>query len=247
MSRTAGSISPQAVIVTGASRGIGRAVALRFGADGADLALIQRGDAAKTVRALGRAAVVEQCDLARAEDAERAVERAVERLGRLDVCVCNAGTAIREPALDVTLDDFRRVVELNLVSTFAVARAAARAMTDGGAIVMTASVLAFQGGWRVGSYAASKAGVVNLVHALANEWAALGVRVNAVAPGYIANEFTAALRADPVRSAELNARIPAGRWGSDEDVADAVAWLASPGAAYVHGHTLVVDGGWLGR
>ncbi len=242
-----GSPSPQAVIVTGASRGIGQAVALRFGADGADLALVQRGDAAETVRALGRPAVVEQCDLANAEDAERAIERAIERLGRVDVCVCNAGTAIREPALEVPLEDFRRVVELNLVSTFAVARAAARAMTEGGSIVMTASVLAFQGGWRVSSYAASKAGVANLVHALANEWASLRIRVNAVAPGYIANDFTAALRADPVRSAELSARIPYGRWGSDEHVAEAVAWLASPAAEYVHGHTLVVDGGWLGR
>jgi len=240
--------SPQAVIVTGASRGIGRAVALRFGADGAELALVQRGDAAETLRALGRPAVVEQCDLANAEDAERAIERAIERLGRVDVCVCNAGTVLRRPALEVPLEDFRRVVELNLVSTFAVARAAARAMTErGGSIVMTASVLAFQGGWRVGSYAASKAGVANLVHALANEWASLGIRVNAVAPGYIANDFTAALHADPVRLAELDARIPAGRWGSDEDVAEAVAWLASSAASYVHGHTLVVDGGWLGR
>ena len=243
----AGSRSPQAVIVTGASRGIGRAIALRFGADGGDLALIQRGDASETVRALGRPAVVEQCNLACAEDAERAVERAIERLGRVDVCVCNAGTAIRESALDVALVGFRRIVELNLVSTFAVARAAARAMTGGGSIVMTASVLAFQGGWRVSSYAASKAGVANLVHALANEWASLGIRVNAVAPGYIANDFTAPLRADPARFADLSARIPAGGWGRDEDVAEAVAWLASPAAAYVHGHTLVVDGGWLGR
>ena len=247
MSSDAFDSAPRAVVVTGASRGIGRAVALRFGADGADLALVQRGDAAETVRALGRPAVVEQCDLASAEDAERAVGRAIERLGRVDVCVCNAGGTVRDPALDVRLEDFRRVVELNLVSTFAVARAAARAMTQGGSIVMTASVLAFQGGWRASAYAASKAGVANLVHALANEWASLGIRVNAVAPGYVANELTAPLRADPVRFAELSARIPAGRWGRDEDVAEAVAWLASPAADYVHGHTLVVDGGWLGR
>ena len=237
----------RAVIVTGASRGIGRAIALRFGTEGCDLALIQRGDAAETVRALGRPAIVEQCDLANAEEAEQATARAIERLGRVDVCVCNAGGAVRASALEVSLSDFRRIVELNLVSTFAVARAAARAMDRGGAIVMTASVISFQGGWRVGSYAASKAGVANLVRALANEWASLGIRVNAVAPGYIENEFTAALRADPVRTAELSARIPAGHWGRDEDIADAVHWLASPEAAYVHGHTLAVDGGWLGR
>ena len=187
----------RAVIVTGASRGIGREIALRFGADGSELALIQRGDAAETVRALGRPAVVEQCDLANAEAAERATVRAIERLGRVDVCVCNAGAAVRGAALEVSVADFRRIVELNLVSTFAVARAAARAMKDGGSIVMTASVISFQGGWRVSSYAASKAGVANLVQALSNEWASLGIRVNAVAPGYIENEFTAALRADP--------------------------------------------------
>lgn len=235
------------VIVTGASRGIGRAIALRFGAQGAELALIQRGAATDTVRALGRPVIVERCDLASAEDAERATVRAIERLRGIDVCICNAGAAVREPALEVSIADFRRIVELNLVSTFAVARAAARAMTDGGAIVMTASVISFQGGWRVSSYAASKAGVANLVRALANEWASLGIRVNAVAPGYIENEFTAALRADPVRSAELSARIPAGRWGRDEEVADAVHWLTSPDARYVNGHTLAVDGGWLGR
>ena len=235
------------VIVTGASRGIGRAIALRFARAGDELALIQRGDAAETVRALGRPAIVEQCDLTSAEDAERATVRAIERLGRVDVCVCNAGAAVRAPSLEVSIADFRRIVELNLVSTFAVARAAARSMTDGGAIVMTASVISFQGGWRVSSYAASKAGVANLVRALANEWAPLGIRVNAVAPGYIDNEFTGALRSDPVRSAELSARIPAGRWGHDDEIADAVYWLASSEARYVHGHTLAVDGGWLGR
>jgi 2-deoxy-D-gluconate 3-dehydrogenase len=237
----------RAVIVTGASRGIGRAIALRFGVEGDDLALIQRGDAAETLRALGRPAIVEQCDLANAEEAEQATVRAIERLGRLDVCICNAAGAVRASALEVSLSDFRRIVDLNLVSTFAVARAAARAMEDGGAIVMTASVISFQGGWRVSSYAASKAGVANLVRALANEWAPLGIRVNAVAPGYIDNEFTAELRSDPTRSAELAARIPAGRWGHDDEIADAVYWLASPQASYVHGHTLAVDGGWLSR
>jgi 2-deoxy-D-gluconate 3-dehydrogenase len=237
----------RAVIVTGASRGIGRAIALRFGAEGDDLALIQRGDAADTLRALGRPAIVEQCDLANAEEADQATVRAIERLGRVDVCVCNAGGAVRASALEVSLPDFRRIVDLNLVSTFAVARAAARAMENGGAIVMTASVISFQGGLRVSSYAASKAGVANLVRALANEWAPLGIRVNAVAPGYIDNEFTAELRSDPVRSAELGARIPAGRWGHDDEIADAVHWLASPQACYVHGHTLAVDGGWLSR
>ncbi len=239
--------SRPAAIVTGASRGIGRAIALRLAADGADVALLQRGDAAETVEALGRPAVVEQCDLERGEDAEAAVDRAVNRLGRVDICICNAGAIVREAALDVSLADFRRVVELNLVSTFAVARAAARHMTHGGSIVLVGSVLSFQGGIRVPAYAASKAGVANLAHALANEWAPLGIRVNAVAPGYIENEQTEEVRADPVRFGQITDRIPAGHWGRDEDVAEAVAWLVSPGAHYVHGHVLAVDGGWLGR
>jgi 2-dehydro-3-deoxy-D-gluconate 5-dehydrogenase len=237
----------RSAIVTGASRGIGRAIALRLAVDGTDLALLQRGDAAETVAALRRPAVIEQCDLERAENAEAAVDRAADRLGRVDICVCNAGAIVREAALDVSLADFRRVVELNLVSTFAVARAAARRMTHGGSIVLVGSVLSFQGGVRVPAYAASKAGVANLAHALANEWAPLGIRVNAVAPGYIENMQTEAVRADPVRERQITERIPVGHWGRDEDVAEAVAWLVSPGADYVHGHVLAVDGGWLGR
>jgi 2-dehydro-3-deoxy-D-gluconate 5-dehydrogenase len=240
-------IAGKAALVTGASRGIGKAVALRLGADGADLALVQRGDAAETLAALGRAAVVERCDLQRAEHAELAVERSVQRLGRLDICVCNAGGILRQPALDVSIDDFRRIVDLNLVSTFAVARAAARRMAEGGAIVLVASVLAFQGGVHVPAYAASKAGVANLARALANEWAPLGIRVNAVAPGYLENELTAPLRRDPERARQITERIPVGRWAAEAEIAEAVAWLVSPGAGYVHGHVLVVDGGWLGR
>lgn len=239
--------SHRTAIVTGASRGIGAAIARRLDADGFSLALVQRGDAEETARALRRRPVVERCDLGRAEDAERATQRAVAALGRVDVCVCNAGMIIRKPAIDVSVAEFREVVELNLVSTFAVAAAAAREMQEGGAIVLIASVLSFQGGVRVPAYAASKAGVANLARALANEWAPLGIRVNAVAPGYIANEQTAPLRVDERRFDEITARIPAGSWGSDDDVAEAVAWLVSPGARYVHGHVLTVDGGWIGR
>ncbi len=243
----------EAALVTGASRGIGRAIALELARRGADLALVQRGDAADVVaeiRDLGRQAVVARADLGDPGAADAAVATVAAELGRLDIAVCNAGTVQREPALEVSLEDWRRVVELNLVSTFAVARAAAMRFVEqgsGGRIVLNASVLAFQGGWTVSSYAASKAGVANLARALANEWAALGIRVNAVAPGYVANEQTEPLRADPERNAAISTRIPAGRWATNEEIAAAVAFLVSPAAEYVHGAVLPVDGGWLGR
>ena len=243
----------QAALVTGASRGIGRAIALELARQGADLGLVQRGDAddvAAAIGALARRAVVVRADLEDPTSAEEAVEAVAAGLGRLDIAVCNAGTVHRQPSLEVSLADWRRVVDVNLVSGFVVARAAARrfvAQGEGGRIVFTASVLAFQGGWNVSSYAASKAGVANLARALANEWASLGIRVNAVAPGYIENDQSAPLRADPERYAAISSRIPAERWGTNEDVAATVAFLVSPAAEYVHGSVLTVDGGWLGR
>jgi 2-dehydro-3-deoxy-D-gluconate 5-dehydrogenase len=238
--------------VTGASRGIGRAIAVELARRGYDLALVQRSDAAETVAevgALGRRALVVGADLEKAEAGAAAVSQAAESLGRLDVLVANAGVIQRQPALDVSLADFRRVLEINLVAAFALSQAAARIFIEsgGGCIVHVASVLSFQGGIRVAAYAASKGGLAQLTRALANEWAARGIRVNAVAPGYVENEQTAPLRADPVRKRQIDERIPAGRWATEEDIADAVAYLASPAARYVHGHVLVVDGGWLAR
>jgi 2-deoxy-D-gluconate 3-dehydrogenase len=164
--------------------------------------------------------------------------------------VCNAATPHRQAALEVPLETWRRVIDVNLTSVFAVARSAARiflAQGGGGSIVTVASVLSFQGGINVVPYAASKGGVAQPAKALANEWAPLGIRVNAVCPGYVANQQTAPLRADPARYAQISARIPAGRWVADDDIAGAVAFLVSPDAAYVHDSVLVVDGGWLAR
>jgi len=243
----------KAALVTGASRGIGRAIALRLARDGADVALAQRSaaaDVAAEIGALGRRAHAIQTDLERSEAGDFVVDEAVEALGRLDVAVANAGRIVRAPALELNLEDWERTIALNLTSVFTVSRAAARVFREqggGGAIVHVASVLAFQGGINVAAYTASKGGVAQLTKALANEWAQLGIRVNAVAPGYVENEQTAPLRADEARRRQIDDRIPAGRWATDEDVAGAVAFLASPDASYIHGHVLVVDGGWLSR
>ena len=240
-------------LVTGASRGIGRAVALRLARDGADVALAQRSDAAdvaQEIGALGRRVHVVHADLERPQSGELVVGEAVAALGRLDIAVANAGRIVRMPALELPLDEWERTMAVNLTSVFAFSRAAARVFLEqggGGAIVHVASVLSVQGGINVAAYAASKGGVAQLTKALANEWAARGIRVNAVAPGYVDNDQTAPLRADETRRRQIDERIPAGRWARDEDVARAVAFLVSPDASYVHGHVLAVDGGWLAR
>jgi 2-deoxy-D-gluconate 3-dehydrogenase len=246
-------LAGKAAVVTGASRGIGRAIALRLARDGADIGLLQRSDAtdvAGEISDLGRRAHVVRVDLEQPEEGERAVDAAAEVLGRLDIAIANAARIVRRPALELPLDEWERTLAVNLTSVFTVSRAAARrflAQGGGGAIVHVASVLSFQGGLNVVAYAASKGGVAQLTRALANEWARFGIRVNAVAPGYVANDQTAPLREDETRHRQITERIPAGMWASDEDIAAAVAFLVSPDAGYVHGHVLAVDGGWLAR
>jgi 2-deoxy-D-gluconate 3-dehydrogenase len=189
-------------------------------------------------------------DLGDAEEAERAVEEAAERLGRLDICVCNHGTMHRAPALELEVDALRHVLEVNLVGAFVVSREAARRMVargDAGRIVHVASLMSFHAGVNTLAYAASKGGLGQMMKAQANEWAPLGLRVNAVAPGWVETDLTQALRDDPGRFAEISARIPVGRWAQVEDIAGAVAYLCLPDSAYVNGHVLAVDGGWLAR
>jgi 2-deoxy-D-gluconate 3-dehydrogenase len=234
-------------IVTGASSGIGEATARVLHRRGDRLVLVQRRVAA-VAEEIGAAVV--QCDLAVDGAAEEAVDEAAEHLGGLDVLVANAGTIIRKPALEMSVAEFRHVIDVDLVAQWALARAAARhflAQGTGGAIVLTASIMTYQGGLNVSAYAAAKAGVASLARSFANELAADGVRINCVAPGYVANEQTRPLREDPLRGPAITARIPQGRWARDEEIAEAIAWLSSDAASYVNGTVLTVDGGWMGR
>lgn len=243
----------RAALVTGGNRGLGRAIAEALAGAGADVAVACRSGEAPEVTAaiaaLGRRAVALAADLSQPAAAAPLVERAAGELGRLDILVNNAGTIRRAAALETAAEDWQAVLDVNLTSVWACAQAAGRLMASqgGGKIITTASLLSFQGGIRVPAYAAAKHAVVGLTRALANEWAPLGINVNAIAPGYFVTDNTAALRADPERARQIGERIPAGRWGRPDDLAGAAIFLASPASDYVHGHTLVVDGGWMAR
>lgn len=243
----------RAALVTGAGRGIGLALALGLAEAGADLCLVGRGDgleeAAQAVERAGRRALVVAADLADAAQAVRVIGEAEDRLGRVDILVNNAGMIRRAPLLDYTEDDWDAVLNLNLKSVFILSRAAARGMCERGTgkIINIASLLSFQGGINVPAYAASKGAVAQLTKAMANELAGRGVNVNAIAPGYIATDNTAALRADAARNRQIMERIPAGRWGEPLDLVGATLFLASRASDYVNGHILAVDGGWLAR
>ena len=245
-------LSGRVAAVTGANTGIGQAIALALAAAGADVALIGRTpatDTAEQVQALGRRAAIVSADLSTIAPVERVVTETLDALGRLDILVNNAGIIRRADAVDFTEEDWDAVVDTNLKSVFFLSQAAGRHMIaqGRGRIINIASMLTFQGGVRVPSYTASKSGIGGLTKLLANEWARHGVTVNAIAPGYIATNTTAALQADPVRNTAILDRIPAGRWGDPADLGGAAVFLASDAAAYVQGHILAVDGGWLAR
>jgi 2-dehydro-3-deoxy-D-gluconate 5-dehydrogenase len=246
-------LSGRTAVVTGVKRGIGLAIAEALATVGADIIGVSAtleptgSQAQKLVEAVGRSFTAYQVDFAdRVAVTELATELAA---ANVDILVNNAGTIERAPAAEHPLDMWDRVLAVNLDSQFMLSQAVGSSMIERGygKIIFTASLLSFQGGITVPGYAAAKSGIAALTRALANEWAGAGVNVNAIAPGYIATDNTAALRADPVRARAILDRIPAGRWGSTDDLAGATVFLASHAADYVHGVVLPVDGGWLGR
>ena len=241
-------------LVTGASRGLGQGIALGLAEAGADIAGVSRGETEETaamVRNLGRRYYHQTCDLSQATVAELSnlVTRTVEALGRINILVNAAGINLRCPSLEYTEEDWDRVIQVDLKSVMFLSQAAARYMVKqgGGKIINLASALSFQGGYIIPAYTAAKHGVLGLTKALANEFAALHINVNAIAPGYMATDMTAALIADPTREPAITQRIPAGYWGKPEDLQGAAVFLASDASHYCHGSVVVVDGGWLSR
>jgi 2-deoxy-D-gluconate 3-dehydrogenase len=241
-------------LVTGASRGLGAAMARAVADAGADVVLHSSHEPARaTAEAIAAAAAARtacvMADLADPAAPERILQQAIEAFGRVDILVNNAGIIRRAAAVDYSDEDWDTVINVNLTSLFRLCRAAGRGMLKRGSgkIINIASLLSFQGGIRVPAYAAAKGAVAQLTRALANEWAEGGVCVNAIAPGYFRTDNTQALIDDPERYAAITARIPARRWGNPSDLGGAVVFLASPASDYVHGHVLVVDGGWMAR
>lgn len=248
------SLDGKSALVTGASRGLGQRIAIALAEAGADVACHSReeGGAAEAIgaiTALGRKAVSVVGDMAETEDPHRVAGEALEKLGKIDILVNNAGMIRRSPAVDYSEEDWSTVVQVNLSSVFRLSQAVGRHMVERGSgkIVNIASLLSFQGGITVPAYTASKSGVAGLTKALANEWAKHNVNVNAIAPGYMETDNTAALRADETRNRQIMERIPAGRWGDSDDLSGAVVFLSSPASDYVQGHIMVVDGGWMAR
>ena len=249
------SLRGKTALVTGCRRGIGEAIAVGLAEAGADIIGVSAslaespGTVAERVRAAGRSFKGFSCDLSDRAALYGFLEKVKAECAPIDILVNNAGIIRRQPAAEHSDAYWDEVVATNLGAQFILARELGRAMVAraSGKIIFVTSLLAFQGGINVPGYAASKGGAGQLTMALANEWAGKGVNVNAIAPGYVATDNTESLRNDPVRHAQILARIPAGRWAAPEDIQGAAVFLASAAADYVHGATLIVDGGWMGR
>lgn len=242
-------------LVTGASRGLGQAIAIGLAESGADIAgMVRTSDCLETceaVQALGRRYMNVNCDLHETPVAEfpNIIASVVQELGRLDILVNNAGIIRRAPAIEFSEEDWDTVITINQKALFFLSQAAAQVMSKqgGGKIINIASMLSYQGGILVPSYTASKSAVMGLTRALANEWAAKNINVNAIAPGYMTTDNTAALRTDEKRNAAILDRIPVGRWGDPSDLQGIAVFMASDASNYMHGAIVPIDGGWLAR
>ncbi|MED4022123.1 SDR family oxidoreductase [Priestia aryabhattai] len=247
------SLDGKVAAITGATRGIGRSMAIALAEAGSDIALLQRSKeflgVKEEIERLGRKCFIANCDLENASQVSEAISSVVAYFGKLDILVNNAGIQRRSPAVDFAEEDWDAVMNVNLKTVWLLCQQAGRQMLKQGSgkIINMASLLSYQGGITVPAYAAAKGGVAQLTKALSNEWAAKGVNVNGIVPGYIATDMNEALINDETRSRQIIERIPAGRWGQADDFKGAVVFLASDASAYIHGHLLAVDGGWLGR
>ncbi|WP_299746413.1 SDR family NAD(P)-dependent oxidoreductase [uncultured Tateyamaria sp.] len=241
-------------LVTGAKRGIGRGMAEALAEAGADIigvsaTLAPGSDVQQSIEALGRKFTPYACDFSDRAAVKAFAAQVLVDHPQIDILINNAGTILRTPAAEHPDDMWDTVIEVNLNAQFILTREVGKKMVGRGSgkVIFTASLLTFQGGITVPGYAASKGGIGQLTMAFANEWAGKGVNVNAIAPGYIDTDNTEALRNDPVRSKSILERIPAGRWGKPEDFKGPAVFLASDASAYMHGHVMLVDGGWMGR
>lgn len=247
------SLEGKVAIVTGCRAGLGQGIAVALAEAGASIVGVDYLDCDETkqkVEALGKKFIGVQANLMSIEPIDAIVEEAVATFGQVDILVNNAGIIRREDAIAFTEKDWDDVMDINVKTVFFFSQAVAKrfiAQGNGGKIVNIASMLSFQGGVRVPSYTASKSGIKGITMLMANEWAKHNINANAIAPGYMATDNTAALRADEARSSEILARIPAGRWGTPEDLAGTVVFLSSKASDYVNGYTIAVDGGWLAR
>ncbi|MGB2866831.1 MAG: 2-dehydro-3-deoxy-D-gluconate 5-dehydrogenase KduD [Bacteroidota bacterium] len=245
-------LSGKIAIVTGGSTGLGGGMSLGLAEAGADVVLVDRVSSKgmeEQIKTLGRRSISIIADLMHKDSPQKIVDRVMKEYGRIDILINNAGIIRRTPAAEFSEKDWDEVMTVNSRAVFFLCQAAGRVMLKQkkGKIINVASLLSFQGGIFVPSYSASKGAVAQITKALANEWAPLGINVNAIAPGYMATNNTKALREDAVRSKTILDRIPAGRWGTPDDLKGVAVFLASSASDYVNGHVLLVDGGWMGR
>lgn len=246
-------LTGRVAVVTGASRGLGAGMAIGLAEAGADLVVVASSarlqETVDKIKALGRRCIGVQADLIDTKVIPKIIDATIAEYGRLDILVNCAGIIRRAPAIEFSEQDWDDVIQINQKSLFFLCQAAAKEMLKQkkGKIINIASLLSFQGGIIVPPYAAAKSAVAGLTKALANEWAPLGINVNAIAPGYMATEMTEALQKSAERAPAILARIPAGRWGTPEDMKGLAVFLASDAAEYVQGQVIAVDGGWLGR